>query len=616
MLLSNSAVTAALALLVAGAQYGNAGRLRSAQSTQARSDPKCLSGILSAPGKPQVCCPNFCGKCSDEPTCKRSHRMLGEVNTESSCCTYKIRSLECGTGKEASASFCLKRCTMSSPPCIMDPEKRFTRTASSMRNAANDANEVVKQWRTTAQNTIKSTQKAVRLPAQMRRTSGYSALNSNTLIWLGGNGKDRVKKTAGAFHVDQKSFRSTRKVINRPLIKKLLRCSDDTQASCEECTSGSCWRDCNLKKPEGKWWGLCLSASNTGKWKRYLILVHATCEAETLEFRTNVPTLKEGQVRFLWDGRDIHQRNHYRTQGMNNLGSPIRAGDLMRQPRDYNWGGIRGWRFAAQLVGPHSPGGKGGHDLTVEFKPTGRNGKITLSDFGMFMSDQYAVCMDNKVCLKELSGVQGGLDLRNNNALQWECLEHGPVSKKLNSMQQDACKIWLQCLTRDGSSKSSQILNLLKAAGFKGDSGALLQTDGATAATGHIYPPTEDPLAWDCDCWEEMLQRCKSLRKISSVGDFSEPDCLTAQFCVHERVDSGWKQDSCGSGDIPRLIAAFPALLQEESSTQRPSTAEIGRDARHPEPHRASMRLLERSASATVVTAQEMEGSMGAKKCK
>ena len=43
-------------------------------------------------GKPQACCPSYCGECPDYDTCKR---VRGQY-AEGACCPIKFLSLECG----------------------------------------------------------------------------------------------------------------------------------------------------------------------------------------------------------------------------------------------------------------------------------------------------------------------------------------------------------------------------------------------------------------------------------------------------------------------------------------------------------------------------------------
>eukprot|EP00421_Protoceratium_reticulatum_P039961 CAMPEP_0168439366 /NCGR_PEP_ID=MMETSP0228-20121227/42428_1 /TAXON_ID=133427 /ORGANISM="Protoceratium reticulatum, Strain CCCM 535 (=CCMP 1889)" /LENGTH=130 /DNA_ID=CAMNT_0008453639 /DNA_START=47 /DNA_END=436 /DNA_ORIENTATION=+ len=78
-------------------------------------DPKCHTGVISmkTAGQPQVCCAGYCGECSDYPTCER---MRGQ-NSTNACCKTQVLEMRCGN---AAANVCLKPCSESVPPCILD----------------------------------------------------------------------------------------------------------------------------------------------------------------------------------------------------------------------------------------------------------------------------------------------------------------------------------------------------------------------------------------------------------------------------------------------------------------------------------------------------------------
>mmetsp|Transcript_106618 Transcript_106618/g.306732 ORF Transcript_106618/g.306732 Transcript_106618/m.306732 type:complete len:166 (-) Transcript_106618:1-498(-) len=106
-------------------------------------DPKCATGIVSLKDmdKPQACCPSYCGECSDYPTCAS---VRGQ-NSTFACCASQVVSMECGKG--APANVCLKKCTEALPPCIMPDGEVFTTPDPSLRNAGDDCNKAVSDWR-------------------------------------------------------------------------------------------------------------------------------------------------------------------------------------------------------------------------------------------------------------------------------------------------------------------------------------------------------------------------------------------------------------------------------------------------------------------------------------
>merc|ERR1719324_972307 len=83
-------------------------------------DPMCKTGVISlkAGDKPQICCAGYCGECSDYPTCKK---VRGQ-DSENACCMSSVYAMRCG---QAPANVCVKKCSDSLPPCIMDAGKTY-----------------------------------------------------------------------------------------------------------------------------------------------------------------------------------------------------------------------------------------------------------------------------------------------------------------------------------------------------------------------------------------------------------------------------------------------------------------------------------------------------------
>mmetsp|Transcript_32057 Transcript_32057/g.72760 ORF Transcript_32057/g.72760 Transcript_32057/m.72760 type:complete len:164 (+) Transcript_32057:63-554(+) len=106
-------------------------------------DPKCSSGTIAIKeeGQPQVCCAGYCGECSDYPTCSS---VRGQ-NSTYACCKTHVYERRCGN---APANVCLKKCSESVPPCIMDEGKTFSLPDPDQRTAGDDCNQAVTDWRT------------------------------------------------------------------------------------------------------------------------------------------------------------------------------------------------------------------------------------------------------------------------------------------------------------------------------------------------------------------------------------------------------------------------------------------------------------------------------------
>eukprot|EP00421_Protoceratium_reticulatum_P006443 CAMPEP_0168371374 /NCGR_PEP_ID=MMETSP0228-20121227/7739_1 /TAXON_ID=133427 /ORGANISM="Protoceratium reticulatum, Strain CCCM 535 (=CCMP 1889)" /LENGTH=157 /DNA_ID=CAMNT_0008384261 /DNA_START=57 /DNA_END=526 /DNA_ORIENTATION=- len=109
-------------------------------------DPKCDTGVIAVkvPGQPQVCCAGYCGECSDYPTCGH---VRGQ-NSTNACCKSQVFAMRCGNSP---ANVCLKKCSESVPPCIMDGDVVFTTPSPSARTAGSDCNEAVQDWRLKAE---------------------------------------------------------------------------------------------------------------------------------------------------------------------------------------------------------------------------------------------------------------------------------------------------------------------------------------------------------------------------------------------------------------------------------------------------------------------------------
>merc|ERR1719420_1943957 len=117
-----------------------------------KPDPTCKTGVISMPGavagKPQACCPAYCGECSDYPTCAS---VKGQDSTKA-CCLSAVLEMECGKG--APANTCLKPCSEGVPPCIMPEGETFTMPETT--SAAEDCNEAVGEYMDTVENAVKA----------------------------------------------------------------------------------------------------------------------------------------------------------------------------------------------------------------------------------------------------------------------------------------------------------------------------------------------------------------------------------------------------------------------------------------------------------------------------
>jgi len=112
-------------------------------------DPHCKTGVISlAGGKgPQACCAGYCGECSDYPTCER----VRNQDSGNACCASKVAAMACDAG--APANVCLKKCSESVPPCIMDEGEEF-KFPKTKRSAGDDCNDAVPAWMSAAKSAV------------------------------------------------------------------------------------------------------------------------------------------------------------------------------------------------------------------------------------------------------------------------------------------------------------------------------------------------------------------------------------------------------------------------------------------------------------------------------
>merc|ERR1719181_2597042 len=121
-----------------------------ALSAAGRPDPTCKTGVASMKGQnpdPRVCCPAYCGECSDYPTC----RNVNGQKSANACCASQVADLSCDKGKVA-PNVCLKACSESVPPCMLkDDDFKMPDVTS----AAEDCNEAVGEYMDTVESAVK-----------------------------------------------------------------------------------------------------------------------------------------------------------------------------------------------------------------------------------------------------------------------------------------------------------------------------------------------------------------------------------------------------------------------------------------------------------------------------
>lgn len=304
-------------------------------------------------------------------------------------------------------------------------------------------------------------------------------------------------------------------VLRRPSWHKTTRCTDDSSESCEECWSSSdCWNPQEHSR---------VVHAVSGQWKHFVSSIHVRCLSDMIDIHYEVRNVRNGHLRFLWDGVEISHANAFTDhvgdfQQRAKVGMQMSSGDF------------------------HIPvDNVGGHIFQLDFISFGEDSRAELTVLEMAMPEMYVHCEDFKVCLDPLQAGHGGLQmLRNNNRMQLACLEA--------IFFDGACALWRGCLAAE---KQQSLLQLLRAALIDefphdlpdepshGPSLLLLSSGPSSnqdsAHTLCVNPSLEDAESWNCDCHNEMRQICLEM-------NVSEQVCLRVLMCERDSVCGEWKQ--------------------------------------------------------------------------
>eukprot|EP00747_Dinoflagellata_sp_TGD_P185424 gnl/TRDRNA2_/TRDRNA2_41975_c0_seq1.p1 gnl/TRDRNA2_/TRDRNA2_41975_c0~~gnl/TRDRNA2_/TRDRNA2_41975_c0_seq1.p1 ORF type:complete len:466 (+),score=56.48 gnl/TRDRNA2_/TRDRNA2_41975_c0_seq1:85-1482(+) len=358
---------------------------------------------------------------------------------------------------------------------------------------------------------------------------------------------------------------------SRPIFRKQLRCraQGPSLADCEECTGPEdCFGDCEIVKvsPDTghlpvKTNNLCVHSAPKSPWKRHVILVHIECPVSDVGIWLSAKEVSHGTMTMYWDGDKM---------------SDI----LAKQEKRF-------WDFKALAPG--------GHTLSLQWTPPQTAGadisaSAALESFSVILDRRYSICMDTKSCLEELNKLgPAGSKLRSSNALLSSCLSK--KMKKAGAMPDvgPACLAWRKCLKRGGNQHAEHMKLLLSAAAITEQ--VDIHNDKSTKSC--IHPPTEDPMAWDCDCFKEMHQRC------DAVGAKSRSKlnlCLRAQFCMNQNVCMPWYDKVCKTKRMKRWRTKMEKTKSQLVQGQ--------------------MSIVDRAAYRSGSRVADMDGIAGAKRCK
>lgn len=364
----------------------------------------------------------------------------------------------------------------------------------------------------------------------------------------------------------------------RPEWVKTYRCRDGSEAECEECSGKKdCWHRDGFTQ--------VVETDMTAGWRRFLLLVHLKCDHDRIEFKLYVDRVFSGTLRYTWDGKPINSSNF----NLTGPSSPVtdEPGNTFKpRPRAPNK-----MSAAIDISAP------GGHELVFEYTPGTvnqmRNHSARLSAPAFFMPNTFALCEDNKVCLRTLGKTSQGFALRSSNIEQVRCLA---AQMDDDNHLADACTDWLECLSKNPD-QAEHIRMLLAAAGvsttvalvdtplqrLSSSAVALVDTSlqrlnsssGSHRDTSCMDPRYEDPESWECDCFVQMQSTCEAVQQ-------EHPDlnsmrhCLSGLWCQSDLVCSEWVDLVCHTPDVEPYATYFKdadALLQkhvmQETGTEK-----------------------------------------------
>eukprot|EP00747_Dinoflagellata_sp_TGD_P143475 gnl/TRDRNA2_/TRDRNA2_176392_c0_seq59.p1 gnl/TRDRNA2_/TRDRNA2_176392_c0~~gnl/TRDRNA2_/TRDRNA2_176392_c0_seq59.p1 ORF type:complete len:465 (-),score=49.53 gnl/TRDRNA2_/TRDRNA2_176392_c0_seq59:48-1442(-) len=337
--------------------------------------------------------------------------------------------------------------------------------------------------------------------------------------------------------------------VERPLWQKTLRCSGPTMDDCEECVgNSSCWGDCKpglalgrdlSKKEEKRRLGgidRCVQVDSQNKWARFVTLIHVRCETR-MHVRFRPTEVSGGVINLYWDDE------------------PLTTFD-----RKIVW--PKYWQ--TRLTTDH----QGGNTFIVEFVPNSTDAVAEFTELGFVMRNEFTTCLDSKACLDRL-GDEAGLPLRTSSALMHQCLKTGMDMVLVKSVA-NSCTKWKACLNRTDPSGEYQdrLLTMLEASGAATPTTAQVSLKQGLVPQGAatcIYPPQEDPLSWNCDCYEQMLQRCKAIGALEEVAL-----CIRSQFCAFPDTCQHWKDMACNQQPVADMRDRLRAALPQTGSSTSP----------------------------------------------
>lgn len=132
-----------------------------------------------------------------------------------------------------------------------------------------------------------------------------------------------------------------------------------------------------------------------------------------------------------------------------------------------------------------------------------------------------------------------------------------------------------ECVSRQGHSDHLPILH--EAATLSGNMSSDTQSSCDSGLDYCICPPLEDPILWDCDCYDQWMGECGDIDSVDAKT------CLQGIWCSSDQVCQSWKLKHCGSfflqqrtkqgGQEHTAALAKRSLIQKRAFEQSMDTA-------------------------------------------
>lgn len=342
--------------------------------------------------------------------------------------------------------------------------------------------------------------------------------------------------------------------IDRPAFAKSERCTDTT---CEDCTLvSSCWHGDDVEYVEQDIWDM-IKLAFRGFPSEGGIFVDVAAGSTFTSYVQEVSVKCVGN-RGKWFLKVIEITNGKLEVFVNHILHTTIYTDIVSHLMDHLY--------------EIPVGDKEESNVRVVFSPTDKSKESRSVAILNALNIDVAVeeCMTATACLEKL-GDQHGFEftLRNNNTLQWQCLENRTDSfpDELKTL----CGLWLDCMSPD----KIHALKVFLSTVFGGSAAGGVLTEftrgqvlNATEDPNTcVDPSVEDPETWQCNCLENMENECGGVDEV----------CFRRLMCEEDLICSSWKTTHCAT--TAAVTTAAPVLMDFQKRSAR-SKGEIAKTNR------------------------------------